>query len=53
MRFLDMEGAVDLCRAQRHRARYHKAIGAYLNDLRALTLELAIDLPPGEPRRGL
>jgi uncharacterized protein (DUF58 family) len=44
MRFLDMEGGPSIFAEPNEIAdRYHKAIGAYLNDLRALTLELAID----------
>jgi uncharacterized protein (DUF58 family) len=44
MRFLDMEGGPSIFAEPNDIAdRYHKAIGAYLNDLRALTLELAID----------
>ncbi len=44
MRFLDMEGGPSIFAEPSDIAdRYHKAIGAYLNDLRALTLELAID----------
>jgi uncharacterized protein (DUF58 family) len=44
MRFLDMEGGPSIFAEPNDVAdRYHKAIGAYLNDLRALTLELAID----------
>jgi uncharacterized protein (DUF58 family) len=44
MRFLDMEGGPSIFAEPNDIAdRYHKAIGTYLNDLRALTLELAID----------
>ena len=44
MRFLDMEGGPSIFAEPNDIAdRYHKALGAYLNDLRALTLELAID----------
>jgi len=44
MRFLDMEGGPSVFAEPNDIAdRYHKAIGAYLADLRALTLELAID----------
>jgi uncharacterized protein (DUF58 family) len=44
MRFLDMEGGPSIFAEPNEIAdRYHKAIGAYLNDLKALTLELAVD----------
>jgi uncharacterized protein (DUF58 family) len=44
MRFLDMEGGPSIFAEPNDIAdRYHKAIGTYLNDLRTLTLELAID----------
>ncbi|MGO8752554.1 MAG: DUF58 domain-containing protein [Thermoguttaceae bacterium] len=44
MRFLDMEGGPSVFAEPSDIAeRYHKAIELYLNDLRAVTLELAID----------
>ncbi len=44
MRFLDMEGGPSIFAEPNDIAdRYQKAIGAYLNDMRKLTLELAID----------
>ncbi len=44
MRFLDMEGGPSIFAEPNDIAdRYQKAIGAYLNDMRTLTLELAID----------
>jgi uncharacterized protein (DUF58 family) len=44
MRFLDMEGGPSIFAEPNDIAeRYHKAMGTYLNDMRTLTLELAID----------
>ena len=44
MRFLDMEGGPSIFAEPNDIAdRYHKALGAYLSDIRTLTLELAID----------
>ena len=44
MRFVDMEGGPSIFAEPNDIAdRYRKALGTYLNDLRALTLELAID----------
>jgi hypothetical protein len=44
MRFLDMEGGPSLLAEPNDIAdRYHKALDAYLDEVRALSLELAID----------